>query len=100
MAQVILSNLTYKATQFTTALWGSLQAHALMAEYLETDFIGHLSMAVVTSEHLLKHRVTPKQITYLSHRLDTYKIPGVTTDVDNLLKKANVTSERKRKRRG
>ena len=100
MAQDILSNLTDKVTQFTPALWASLQAHALMAEYLETDFIGHPSMAADTLEHLLKHRVTPKQITSLAHRLDTYDIPGVTTDVDNLLKKANVTSERKRKQGG
>jgi len=98
----VITALTSKQDQFVSVLWASLQGHALMAEYQRDEYYGHHSLAAITAEHMLKHRVSPKEFGSLKDRLTTAvaTLDGVGVDLDRCLDKAGLQPVRKKKRAG
>jgi len=98
----VVTTLTSKEDQFASLLWASLQGHALMAEYERDEYYGHHSLAAITAEHMLKHRVTLKEFTSLQDRVTTVSAghDGLALDLDRCLDKAGLQPQRKKKRLG
>jgi len=98
----VVTTLTSKQEQFVSVLWASLQGHALMAEYERDEYYGHHSLAAITAEHMLKHRVTLKEFTSLQDRVTTVSTAqdGLASDLDRCLDKAGLQPLRKKKRLG
>jgi len=96
----VVTTLTSKQEQFVSVLWASLQGHALMAEYERDEYYGHHSLAAITAEHMLKHRVTLKEFTSLQDRVTTVTAAhdGLGLDLDRCLDKAGLQPLRKKKR--
>ena len=100
-AQDVMTASTAKSVQFARAMWASLQAHVLMAEYQQAGYIGHPTMAAVNTEHLLTNRAAPDQLKKLNDRVTSLAANAelVWTDVDALASKAGLTSKARGKRR-
>jgi len=98
----VITALTSKQDQFVSILWASLQGHALMAEYQRDEYYGHHSLAAITAEHMLKHRVSPKEFASVKDRVVSVvaTLEGVGTDLDRCLDKAGLQPVRKKKRTG
>jgi len=96
----VVTTLTSKQEQFVSVMWASLQGHALMAEYERDEYYGHHSLAAITAEHMLKHRVTIKDFTSLQDRVTTMSTAhdGFGLDLDRCLDKAGLQPLRKKKR--
>ena len=100
-AQDVMTASTAKSVQFARAMWASIQAHVLMAEYQQAGYIGHPTMAAVNTEHLLTNRAAPDQLKKLNDRVTSLAANAelVWTDVDALATKAGMTFKVQGKRR-
>jgi len=96
----VVTSLTSKREQFASVLWASLQGHALMSEYQRDEYYGHHSLAAITAEHMLKHRVSPREFNSLRDRVATMGTvqDGLGVDVDKCLEKAGLQSARKKRK--
>jgi len=96
----VVTSLTSKREQFASVLWASLQGHALMGEYQRDEYYGHHSLAAITAEHMLKHRVSPREFNSLRDRVATMVTTqdGLGLDVDKCLEKAGLQSVRKKRK--
>ena len=66
-----------------------------MAEYQQTGYIGHPTMAAVNTEHLLTNRAAPDQLKKLNDRVTSLAANAklVWMDVDALDTKTGLTSK-------
>jgi len=96
----VVTTLTSKRDQFVSILWASLQGHALMGEYQRDEYYGHHSLAAITAEHMLKHRVSPRDYTSLKDRVNTIATiqEGLGSDLDRCLEKAGLQPARKKRK--
>ena len=100
-AQDVMTASTAKSVQFARAMWASIMAHALMAEYQQAGYIRHPTMAVVNTKHLLTNRAALDQLKKLNDRITLLAANAklVWTDVNALATKAGLTSKARGKRR-
>jgi len=96
----VVTALTSKREQFASVLWASLQGHALMHEYQRDEYYGHHSLAAITAEHMLKHRVSPKEFASLRDRVATAVTAqeAIGMDLDRCLEKAGLQPLRKKRK--
>jgi len=96
----VVTSLTSKQDQFVSIVWASLQGHALMGEYQRDEYYGHHSLAAITAEHMLKHRVSPREFTSLKDRVNTMATiqEGLGADLDRCLDKAGLQPVRKKRK--
>lgn len=63
----------YTIKDASRTLWAALRCHKLMNEFVDSNFQGHPTLAGYSIQYLFKHRLTPRDLSALTTKVDAMR---------------------------